>query len=216
MIYLYIKTHNITGLKYLGKTCQDPHKYRGSGKRWLAHIKKHGYDVTTEIVGAFDTIDELQKVSIPLSSKLNIVESSVWANLRPEAGDGGDTSAHIDYSSLNRGKGLTYEQRYGKDKAEQLRRMRSEQFSKNRKGRSWDDIFGKEYSDVRRKKLSDRQKASRGSRSTSDQTKAKLRAKALGRSPASCCCVVCKRIVPTNNITQHFGKHHPLKEKSQQ
>jgi hypothetical protein len=32
-IYLYKKTHNITGLKYLGKTAQsNPYKYPGSGK----------------------------------------------------------------------------------------------------------------------------------------------------------------------------------------
>jgi len=31
-IYLYKKTHNQTGFKYLGKTnSKDPHKYKGSG-----------------------------------------------------------------------------------------------------------------------------------------------------------------------------------------
>ena len=92
MIYLYIKTHNITGLKYLGKTIQDPYTYKGSGKRWLYHLKKHGNDVTTEIVEQFTTIEELTETSIPLSQKLNIVDSKQWANLRPESGDGGDTS----------------------------------------------------------------------------------------------------------------------------
>jgi len=48
--YLYIKTHNITGLKYLGYTKRkDPYKYKGSGDYWTKHINKHGYDVTTEI-----------------------------------------------------------------------------------------------------------------------------------------------------------------------
>ena len=42
MIYLYVKTHNKTGLKYLGKTEQDPFVYLGSGKRWLNHLNKHG------------------------------------------------------------------------------------------------------------------------------------------------------------------------------
>lgn len=41
MIYLYVKTHNITGLKYLGKTNnKDPHSYKGSGKYWILHCKK--------------------------------------------------------------------------------------------------------------------------------------------------------------------------------
>jgi hypothetical protein len=39
-IYLYVKTHNKTGLKYLGQTSQkDPHKYPGSGTRWRHHLK---------------------------------------------------------------------------------------------------------------------------------------------------------------------------------
>jgi len=49
-IYLYLKTHNKTGLKYLGKTIQNPYKYQGSGEYWIPHIKKHGYDVTTKIL----------------------------------------------------------------------------------------------------------------------------------------------------------------------
>jgi transposase len=51
IIYLYKKIHNKTGLQYLGKTISsDPHKYQGSGTHWKKHIKKHGYDVTTEIL----------------------------------------------------------------------------------------------------------------------------------------------------------------------
>jgi len=42
-IYLYKKTHNITGLQYLGKTIsKDPYSYTGSGVRWTNHLKKHG------------------------------------------------------------------------------------------------------------------------------------------------------------------------------
>lgn len=38
IIHLYVKIHNVTGLKYFGKTTKDPFKYRGSGKYWLAHL----------------------------------------------------------------------------------------------------------------------------------------------------------------------------------
>jgi hypothetical protein len=39
--YLYVKTHNITGLKYLGYTSRkNPHKYTGSGTRWLNQYAK--------------------------------------------------------------------------------------------------------------------------------------------------------------------------------
>lgn len=31
MYKLYLKTHNKTGMKYLGQTKQDPFEYRGSG-----------------------------------------------------------------------------------------------------------------------------------------------------------------------------------------
>jgi len=30
-IYLYKKTHNVTGLQYLGKTTRNPFTYKGSG-----------------------------------------------------------------------------------------------------------------------------------------------------------------------------------------
>lgn len=88
-IYLYVKTHNLTGLKYLGKTCQDPFKYMGSGKYWLSHLKRYGYDVKTDIIGVFSDNDELKAFSIKYSIENNIVESSEWANLKLEEGDGG-------------------------------------------------------------------------------------------------------------------------------
>ena len=82
LIYLYIKTHNKTGLKYFGKTTkQNPYKYKGSGKYWKAHIKFHGYDVTTEIVGMYTDIEECSKIAINFSIINNIVESQEWANL---------------------------------------------------------------------------------------------------------------------------------------
>lgn len=88
IIYLYKKTHRITGLKYLGKTIQDPVKYKGSGKVWLPHIKKHGNDVETEILKECSSVDELKKWGLYYSKLWNIVESSDWANLKDEEGDG--------------------------------------------------------------------------------------------------------------------------------
>jgi hypothetical protein len=97
MIYLYVKIHNITGLKYLGKTVQDPFVYNGSGKRWLNHLKKHGVDITTEILFQTEDKDIFKQKAIYYSNLYNIVESDDWANIRPEEGDGGDTSQYIDY-----------------------------------------------------------------------------------------------------------------------
>jgi len=92
-IYLYKKTHNITGLQYLGKTIsKDPYSYTGSGVRWTNHLKKHGYDVTTEILKECQTEDELIKWGQYYSNLWNIVEDSSWANLKAEAGPRGGWS----------------------------------------------------------------------------------------------------------------------------
>lgn len=92
MIYLYVKQHNKTGLKYLGKTVKsDPDKYQGSGKIWKSHIKKYGYDVTTDILKICETQEELKYWGEYYSDLWNIVESTEWANLIPEKGDGGAT-----------------------------------------------------------------------------------------------------------------------------
>lgn len=90
--YLYIKTHNITGLKYFGKTTKDPQKYDGSGIKWLNHLNVHGKDVKTDILGYYTDKEECLRIALEFSHKNNIVESSNWANLRVESLDGGDTS----------------------------------------------------------------------------------------------------------------------------
>jgi hypothetical protein len=96
IIYLYVKTHNKTGLKYLGKTVsKNPHKYRGSGIYWSSHIKKHGYDVTTEILKECQSESELNYWGKYYSELWDIVKAKdengrkIWANLKPESGDGG-------------------------------------------------------------------------------------------------------------------------------
>ena len=95
--YLMIKTHKITGLRYLCKTTQDPYKYRGSGVYWKRHLKIHGSDHNTEILKECQSHDELKEWGLYYSSLWNIVESDEWANLRAEEGDGGDTSQTENY-----------------------------------------------------------------------------------------------------------------------
>jgi hypothetical protein len=93
--YLYIKTHDITGLKYFGKTISDPYKYRGSGVRWLNHLSVHGNKVTTEIVGYYEVLEECNKAALEFSEKYDIVKSDEWANLIIEDGlMGGFTEDH--------------------------------------------------------------------------------------------------------------------------
>lgn len=91
--YLYIKTHNTTGLKYFGKTTsKDPYKYLGSGTLWIKHLNKYGDDISTEIYGYYTDKESCTKAAIDFSERNNIVESKEWANFRNEDGlSGGDT-----------------------------------------------------------------------------------------------------------------------------
>jgi hypothetical protein len=101
MYYLYKKTHNKTGLQYLGKTTRDPNVYKGSGLRWTNHINEHGYDVTTEILRECSSNEEVKEWGVYYSKLWNVVQDYNWANLKEECGDGGDTSAFIDYTATD-------------------------------------------------------------------------------------------------------------------
>ena len=89
MIYLYAKQHRVTGLRYFGKTTRDPHKYLGSGLYWRKHIKKHGRDVETTWVHAYEDIALCEQEALFFSAVYNIVESEEWANIKPENGRDG-------------------------------------------------------------------------------------------------------------------------------
>jgi len=90
--WLYLKQHNKTGLKYFGKTIRNPDVYHGSGVYWTKHLEKHGYDVTTVWKQLFTSKEDLVKFALEYSQKNNIVESTEYANLKPEDGlMGGDT-----------------------------------------------------------------------------------------------------------------------------
>lgn len=161
-IYLYKKTHNKTGLNYLGKTTQkDPHRYQGSGTYWRLHISKHGYDVTTEILKECSTNDEVREWGIYYSNLWNVVESDDWANLREEMGDGvanlGKTNGmfgktHTDEvkavlaeEAIARFKGKSYEDLYGKEKAEQLKRKRSASTKGKNNAGEHNPMFGNQH-----------------------------------------------------------------------
>ena len=96
MIYLYVKTHYETNLKYFGKTIRDDYeKYSGSGKHWKRHLKKHGDITKTELILASNDINEIEAVALRFSADHNIVKSKEWANIIPENGkDGGSLSEY--------------------------------------------------------------------------------------------------------------------------
>jgi hypothetical protein len=164
-IYLYIKQHNKTKLKYFGKTIHDPYSYKGSGKYWKKHIKKHGNDeVTTLNVWQFDNIDKCTQFALNFSRENNIVESTEWANLQLENGLDGGAPDH------GRFKGMTYEEIYGAEKAAELRKSRSQSNSfrgiteetkrkigKANKGKlvgKNNPMYGKTHSEETKRKLS--------------------------------------------------------------
>lgn len=91
MHYLMIKKCIGTGLKYLCKTSgnKDPYLYRGSGVRWLNHIKKHKSHIITCIIGNYATKKELKEAGLYYSKLYNVVHDYNWANLTEEKGDGG-------------------------------------------------------------------------------------------------------------------------------
>ena len=120
MISLYVKTHNKTGLKYLGKTEQDPFKYKGSGVYWNRHLKVHGNDVTTEIIKECVDNNEVKQWGSHFSDLWNIVEAKdtngkkIWANEKPETGDGAPTGKHHHQSKKNPDYDCTTHPNYGK------------------------------------------------------------------------------------------------------
>lgn len=88
MIYLYIKTHNVTKFKYLGCTIKkDPYKYKGSGSHWLKHLHKYGDDFTTNILLATEDFDDARRTARFFSEFFDVVKSKEWANVRIESGN---------------------------------------------------------------------------------------------------------------------------------
>ena len=82
-----IKEHNTTGLRYLCVTSKDDHNsYKGSGKYWTTHIKKHGYDVTTTVIFESPQQHIFDAKSFEISKEYDVVNSQQWANLCHETG----------------------------------------------------------------------------------------------------------------------------------
>jgi hypothetical protein len=128
--FLYIKTHNITGLKYLGQTkSANPYEYIGSGKYWTNHLKFHGKDIRTEILLSTESKDELIETGLFFSKLWDIVKSKDWANLTEESGSGGNLWTQETHEKIKR----TMLERYGTEHISQVPSVK-EKISKSLKG----------------------------------------------------------------------------------
>lgn len=90
-VHLYEKTHDKTGLKYFGRTVDNPETYRGSGKYWTRHLDAYGDDVTTKVIGTFTDSAELKTAAERYSETHRVNTSTEYANLLGE--DGGTSGA---------------------------------------------------------------------------------------------------------------------------
>ena len=168
-----IKTHNVTGLKYLCKTERTGKafdSYLGSGNMWRKHIKKHGKNVSTEILFETDNLLEFSTFALAKSIEFNIVESNDWANLVYETGQGGMNGAsettRAKISAIHKGIPKSEEQRLKMSIASKGRPKSTEHALKNgRKGKKHSPEFGRKIS------------AANTGRIVSEATKEKLRNK---------------------------------------
>ena len=93
--YLMVKTHNISGLKYLCQTKKtNPYKYLGSGVDWLNHLRTYGTSIHTEILLITTDKKELGLIGRyysniwRITSAMDNYGNKIWANLIPETAGG--------------------------------------------------------------------------------------------------------------------------------
>lgn len=164
MIYLYIKQHRVTGLKYFGATKRNPYSYNGSGIRWLNHCRKHGFDIQTVDVTGFDDMDLCKRYALKFSRENDIVASKDWANLIEEDGINGGANGYIrtpeirlKISEAKRGKNIGSDNHFfGKHHSDQTK----QKISNAKKGKSVgrdNPFFGRTHTDETRIKISQAQ-----------------------------------------------------------
>lgn len=92
MIRLLLKTHSVTGLKYLCKTTKDDYSsYNGSGVYWRKHLREFGTDHTTLLLFETEDREEFKRYATEISRWLDVVQSNEFANKMLETGTGGST-----------------------------------------------------------------------------------------------------------------------------
>ncbi len=177
-VTLYIATHNVTGLKYFGKTTRYfteeslQEKYHGSGTYWKRHLKKHSDDVTMEIYKVC-SLDNVQKIALEFSKEYNIKESSDWANMRDEDGLRGGNLSEETKAKIGKSNKIALT---GREQTELHKRNTGnaqigKKRSKEAKKKMSDAKIGKKFSKEHKEKLSI---AAKNKPKVSDATRLKL------------------------------------------
>ena len=101
-------------------TRQDPFKYKGSGRYWRRHLKIHGNNVSTEVLKECTTLDEIKEWGKHYSILWNIVDEldkngkKMWANEKPETGNGAPPGVYHHQSRANLNYNPTKHPNFGK------------------------------------------------------------------------------------------------------
>jgi len=132
MVCLYIFTHNITGLKYFGKTTNSFSeerllKYGGSGSYWNDHKKVHGNYLSVEIYGIFHK-GKVKEEALKFSKDNDIVNEKIngkktWANEEVENGLDGCPKGYKQSKEHRKNKSLAFK---GIPRSEKTKRKISE------------------------------------------------------------------------------------------
>jgi len=199
---LYVKTHNVTGLKYLGFTAkEDAHRYTGSGFHWKKHLKVHGKDYSTEIILETDDLQEIRQQGMYFSHLWDVVKSSHWANEKPESGPGVIHTQKMVEKQLEtkRRNGTLNVNNHETIQKAKLTRIKNNSTLAN--------------PDILRKSLET--KIKNGTLNTNtDETKAKAKSTKLskgiinGKNP-DVGCIHCRRIVSKGNFSRWHGEKCP-------
>jgi rubrerythrin len=186
---LYVKI-SPKGLFYLGKTDKNPFIYMGSGFIWKRHLKKYYFnkdDIQTFIVFESHDLNEIRLMGQYFSDLFNVVKDSRWANLRPENGDGGDTSHCKNYKPFP----IIYGDRHWTKKQES-KKFLSERIKGEKNPAKRQEVkekirlkaIGRRATEETKKKLSEMRKGENNSffnKKHKEETKIMMKEKANGR-----------------------------------